>query len=301
MRILLFGNTGQLGSELNKRLSNIGELFALNRSSSDYCGDFNNLKGIAETVNSLMPDIIVNASAYTDVDQAEQNHFIAFRINSEAVGCLAREAAKLNKLLVHYSTDYIFNGMGKRAWTEEDNPEPLNIYGESKLKGEQLIFAANCRHIIFRTSWVYGLNGDNFIKKIIALAKEKNSLDVIDDQIGSPISAELLADVTEKILSKVLLEHRYDGIYHLSTHGETSWFNFSKFIVSNAKDLGIKLELDAQDIRPVSSAAFKSLAKRPFNSRMDIKKIEAAFNLVLPNWEAGVEDFLKKLLLKSND
>ena len=232
MKILLFGKNGQLGWELQRSLAPLGELIALDRRSQDWCGDLTNLQGLLQTVQSVRPDIIVNAAAHTAVDKAESEPELARTINALAVGVLAQEANKLGAWLVHYSTDYVFDGSGTRPWHETDTPAPLSVYGQTKLQGEQLITATCHKHLIFRTSWVYAARGGNFAKTMLRLAQERERLTVIDDQWGAPTGAELLADVSAHAIRQVLQRPQNAGIYHMAAGGQTTWHDYAKHVLA---------------------------------------------------------------------
>lgn len=296
MKILLFGKGGQLGWELQRSLVPLGEVVALDHDSVDYCGNFSDLSGIADTVRAVKPDIIVNAAAHTAVDQAEAEPMLVHTLNAEAPGRLAQEAARLGSWLVHYSTDYVFDGSGQRAWSENDTPAPLNVYGQSKIAGEQLIQASGARHLIFRTSWVYAARGGNFAKTMLRLAQEREGLTVIDDQIGAPTGAELLADVTAHALRQVLRYPADGGLYHLSASGETSWFGYAQHVLAQAKTLRPDLPIRAREVLPVPSSAFTTAARRPHNSRLDTRKLQNTFGLTLPPWQHGVTRMLTEIL-----
>lgn len=300
MKILLFGKNGQVGWELQRSLAPLGELTALDRHSTDLCGDLSNLQGLAATVQELRPDVIVNAAAYTAVDKAESEPALARTLNALAPSALAQEAARLGALLVHYSTDYVFDGSGIRPWTEADTPAPLSVYGQTKLEGEQLIQAASPRHLIFRTSWVYAARGGNFAKTMLRLAQERECLTVINDQFGTPTGAELLADVTAHAIRQVLQRPADAGLYHLAASGETSWHGYAKYVLAQAErgheqgKLAIKIIAKAVD--PVPTSAFPTPAKRPTNSRLDTTKLQTAFGLTLPPWQQGVDRMLAEIL-----
>lgn len=248
MKILLLGKSGQVGWELQRSLSVLGEVVALDRSGVDgLCGDLADLPGVTETVRRVQPQVIVNAAAYTAVDKAESEPELARRVNALAPGALAQEAARLGAWLVHYSTDYVFDGSGQQPWCEADAPAPLSAYGQTKLEGEQLIGMSGCRHLIFRTSWVYGARGGNFAKTMLRLAKERDSLSVIDDQIGAPTGADLLADVTAQAIRHVMppTGHNFltqPGIYHLAASGQTSWHGYARFVLDAARQAGVALK-----------------------------------------------------------
>jgi dTDP-4-dehydrorhamnose reductase len=296
MKILLFGKNGQVGWELQRSLASLGELIALNRHSAELCGDLGNLQGLAATVQRVRPDVIVNAAAHTAVDKAESESALAHTVNALAPGVLAQEAARLGAWLVHYSSDYVFDGGGSRPWTEADAPAPLNVYGQSKLEGEQLIQAAGPRHLIFRTSWVYGARGGNFAKTMLRLAQERERLTVIDDQFGAPTGAELLADVTAHAIRQVAQCPSDAGLYHLAASGETSWHGYASFVLAQAQLLQPALKIKATEVAPVPSSAFPTPAKRPRNSRLDTHKLQAALGLSLPPWQQGVMRMLAETL-----
>jgi len=296
MKILLFGKGGQVGWELQRSLSPLGELVALDHDSSNYCGDFSNLSGLVETVKDVKPDVIVNAAAHTAVDKAESEPDLVRTLNALAPGVLAQEAAHHGAWLVHYSTDYVFDGSGTRAWTESDTPAPLNVYGQTKLEGEQLIQAACRQHLIFRTSWVYAARGGNFAKTMLRLAQERERLTVIDDQFGAPTGAELLADVSAHAIAQVLRRAQDAGLYHLVAAGETSWHAYASYVIAQAKLLRPDLKITADEIQPVASNAFVTAARRPLNSRLNTSKLQNTFGLKLPRWQEGVSRMLAETL-----
>ena len=299
MKILLFGKNGQVGWELQRSLSPLGELISLDANSETLCGDFTNLEGLAETVRKVAPDIIVNAAEHTAVDRAESEAELARTINAKAPGILAEEAKRQNAWLVHYSTDYVFDGSGEQPWTEFDPTGPLNVYGATKLEGEQLIAQSACRHLIFRTSWVYGARGGNFAKTMLRLARERESLKVIADQTGSPTGADLLADVTAHAIRMARHNADMSGLYHLVAGGEVSWHGYASFVLGYASWKGIALK--ASEIEPVPTSAFPTPAMRPHNSRLNTEKLQAAFDLHLPHWQAGVERMLDEILEGEHD
>lgn len=300
MKILLFGKGGQVGWELQRSLAPLGELIALDHDSTGLCGDFANLAGLAETVRAVRPDIIVNAAAHTAVDKAESEPELVNTLNALAPQVLAVEAAKLGAWLVHYSTDYVFDGSGDTPWLETDTPAPLSVYGATKLLGEVLIAQANPRHLIFRTSWVYAARGGNFAKTMLRLAQERDKLTVINDQIGAPTGADLLADVTAHALRQVLqqdeLTETTAGIYHLVASGETSWFVYAKHVLAQAQLLQPAIQIKATQVDPVPTSAFPTPAKRPHNSRLNTSKLQRTFGLSLPPWQAGVNRMLAEIL-----
>ena len=296
MRILLFGKGGQVGWELQRSLAPLGELVALDHDSTDHCGNFSNLTGLMDTVRDLKPDFIVNAAAHTAVDKAETELDLARSLNALAPGLLAQEAARIGAWLVHYSTDYVFDGSGSLPWTETDTPAPQNVYGQTKLEGEQLIRAVCPRHLIFRTSWVYAARGGNFAKTILRLAQEREHLTVIDDQIGAPTGAELLADVTAHAIRQLLQRTSDAGLYHLAAGGETSWWGYANFVLAQARLVQPAIKIQATEVAPVASSAFPTPAKRPHNSRLDTRKLQATFGLSLPSWQQGVARMLAETL-----
>jgi len=296
MKILLLGKSGQVGWELQRSLAVLGEVTALNRASTAHCGDLGNLAGLAETVRALQPDVIVNAAAFTAVDKAESAVAQAQAINADAPGVLAEEAARLGALLVHYSTDYVFNGSGQEPWRETDATGPLSVYGRTKLEGEQRIQQAGGRHLIFRTSWVYAARGGNFAKTMLRLAHERERLTVIDDQFGAPTGAELLADITAQTIVQALPRTALDGIFHLAAAGETTWHAYAGYVIEYAKSAKSAPEFAVKEIAAVPASAFPLPAPRPFNSRLDTTKLRTTFGLNLPPWQQGVARMLDEIL-----
>ncbi|MGJ3442409.1 dTDP-4-dehydrorhamnose reductase [Pseudomonas sp. Je.1.5.c] len=295
MKILLLGKDGQVGWELQRSLAPLGELLALNSKSQDYCGDLANLQGLAQTVQAWAPDVIVNAAAYTAVDKAESEQAQAHRVNAEALEVLAQAAARSGALLVHYSTDYVFPGEGQAPWREEDVVGPLNVYGLSKLAGEQAIQASACSHLIFRTSWVYAARGNNFAKTMLRLAGERDTLGVIDDQFGAPTGAELIADVTAHAIVAWRAKPELGGLYHLAARGETTWCGYARYVLERAEQSGIELKVKAQAVSALTTDAYPTPARRPANSRLDTQKLEKAFGLQLPDWRLGVARMLTEI------
>jgi len=296
MRILLLGKNGQVGWELQRSLAPLGDLLALDSRSADYCGDLSNIDELRATVRRVRPDVIVNAAAYTSVDLAESEPHLAHQINAEAVSVLAQEALSLDALLVHYSTDYVFSGKRGHAWQEQDPVAPLNVYGASKLEGEIAIQACGCRHLIFRTSWVYAARGNNFAKTILHLAGTRKSLSIVDDQTGAPTGAELLADITAQAIRSVFRQPELGGLYHLAAAGGTSWFDYARFVLEQAEAFGAKLNIASNQLTAVSTAAYPTPALRPANSRLNSQKLERAFALHLPDWQTGVVRMVKEKL-----
>jgi len=298
MKILLFGKGGQVGWELQRSLAPLGELVALGTNSMELCGDFTNLEGIVETVRAVAPDVIVNAAAYTAVDKAESEPGLSRTINALTPGLLAQEAKRSGAWLIHYSTDYVFDGSGDKPWLETDPVAPLSAYGKTKLEGEEAIRATDCRHLIFRTSWVYAARGGNFAKTMLRLAKERDQLNVINDQIGAPTGADLLADVTAHAIRMALQRPDVSGLYHLVAGGETSWHEYASFVIDFARQAGIKIKVAPEAIQPVPTSAFPLPAPRPKNSRMDTHKLQNTFDLNLPHWQTGITRMLTEILEK---
>ena len=297
MKVLLLGKNGQLGWELQRSLAPLGELVALDRQGAPgLCGDLGEPDGLAATVRALRPDVIVNAAAYTAVDRAESEPDLARRINAHAPAALAREAAACGALLVHYSTDYVFHGHGQRPWAEDDPTGPLNVYGQTKLAGEQAIVQAGCRHLILRTSWVYAARGGNFARTMLRLARQQPRLTVIDDQWGAPTGAELIADVSAHAIVQLRARPDKAGIYHLAAAGETNWFSYAKHVIAQAQSAQAAIEYAVKDILPIPSSAYPVAATRPHNSRLDTRKLRTAFDLHLPPWQAGVDRMLAEIL-----
>ena len=304
MKILLLGCNGQVGWELQRSLAPLGPVVALGRDSAHnpngWCGDLTQLDALAQTVRAVAPDVIVNAAAHTAVDLAESQSDLAQLVNAQAPALLAQQAKELGCWLVHYSTDYVFDGSGTRAWCETDGTGPLNVYGRSKLEGEQAL--AQCqRHVILRTSWVYGARGGNFAKTMLRLAAQRETLQVIDDQHGAPTGADLLADVTAHLLRRVTGSSAaadaaaLAGVYHLAAAGETTWFDYARYVFEQAKQINPAIKLLVNEVRPVASSAFVTAARRPLNSRLDTTKLRSTFALHLPHWQAGVARMMKEI------
>ncbi|MES1976538.1 MAG: dTDP-4-dehydrorhamnose reductase [Pseudomonadota bacterium] len=296
MKILLLGSAGQVGWELQRSLVPLGQVLALDRRSTDFCGDLSNLTGIAETVRAVNPDVIVNAAAYTAVDKAESDAAAAHTVNAEAPGVLAEAARATGALLVHYSTDYVFDGSGDRPWSETDPTGPLGVYGRTKLEGERRI-AENCdNYLILRTSWVYAARGGNFAKTMLRLAGERERLSVVNDQFGAPTGADLLADVTAHMVRSVRGgSGQPGGTYHVAAAGETSWHGYARFVVAQAQKNGRALKASPDTVDPVPSTAFPTPAVRPHNSRLCTAKLGADFGLQLPDWQVGVARMLTEI------
>ena len=299
MQILLFGKNGQVGWELQRSLASLGELVALDVDSQQQCGDFIRLDDIAQTVRAIAPDVIVNAAAYTAVDKAESEPKLVRTINAVAPGILAREAQKLGSWLIHYSTDYVFDGSGSTPWVETDPPGPLSVYGSTKLEGEEAVRSSGCHHLIFRTSWVYAARGNNFARTMLRLAQERERLTVVDDQIGAPTGADLLADVTAHAIRTVLQRPELSGLYHLVAGGEISWCGYAQFVLDVARQAGVELKVDAERVVPVPTSTYPLPARRPLNSRLGVSKLQTAFDVHLPSWQVGVAHMLTEILAGS--
>ena len=298
MKILLTGKNGQVGFELQRALACLGEVCAVGRSECD----LTNVYELLELVRTCKPNVIVNPAAYTAVDKAETDSAQARATNAVAPGILGEEAVKLGAWVVHYSTDYVFDGHKLGAYVEDDCTNPQNVYGRTKRDGEIALQASGARHLLFRTSWVVGAQGNNFAKTILRLALERDSLNVVVDQYGVPTSAGLLADVTAQLVR----QHQREGdetfpfgLYHLVADGETTWYDYARFVVSEALAAGRSLKLSPDAIRAIPSSEYPTAVKRPANSRLDSTKLRRTFDLVLPNWQSGVQHVLQQVLAKS--
>ncbi|HET7865623.1 MAG TPA: dTDP-4-dehydrorhamnose reductase [Burkholderiaceae bacterium] len=297
MKILLLGKNGQVGWELQRALAPLGELIALDFDSpGPLSADFSKPESLAATVRAVSPQIIVNAAAHTAVDKAESEPELARAINASAVGVIAREAAASGAWLAHYSTDYVFDGSGSTPWLEDSPTGPLSVYGQTKLEGEEAIRASGALHLIFRTSWVYAARGGNFAKTMLRLAKERDKLTVINDQVGAPTGAELLADITAHALRSVLQQPALGGTYHAVAGGETTWHGYARHVIEFARAAGQPIKVATDAIEPVPTSAFPTPAKRPGNSRMNTRKLQDAFGFTLPKWQVGVERMLTETL-----
>lgn len=284
MKILIFGENGQVGWELNRSLQSFGDLITLDRNKANFL-DHDSLRNV---IQDIKPDIIVNAVAYTAVDKAEEDEEIALKINAQAPCVLAEEALKLNALLIHYSTDYIFDGHKDGPYIELDSPNPINAYGRTKLAGEQLIQSVGCDYLIYRTSWVYASRGHNFLLTMLRLFQEREELSVVVDQIGSPTSARCIADTTARCLLKVNKERRKgffsSDLYHLTASGHTNWHEFATEISVIAKEK-LNYKLLIKSINAIPTADYYTPAVRPMNSQLDSLKLENEFDFTLPDWK----------------
>lgn len=295
-KILLLGANGQVGWELQRSLAPLGELTVCTREQAD----FTRPQSLARLVEQARPQVIVNAAAYTAVDKAESDEATARQVNAESVGVLARAAAESGAWLVHYSTDYVFDGQGTSPYRENDPTGPLSAYGRTKLEGERAVQRSACRHLILRTSWVYAARGGNFAKTMLRLAAERDELKVVADQFGAPTSAELIADVTAQILRRLThdqaLAETASGVYHLVASGETSWHGYARFVIGRAAELGMPLKVMQDSIRAIATADFPVPAKRPANSRLDTDKLRKTFGIYLPAWEQHANRMLEEVI-----
>ncbi|WNF57334.1 dTDP-4-dehydrorhamnose reductase [Pseudomonas sp. SG20052] len=297
MKILLLGKNGQVGWELQRSLAPLGDLIALDRHMVDgLCGDLSDLEALRATIRRVKPDVIVNAAAYTAVDKAESEIELADRVNGLASQVLAEEVTALGAWLIHYSTDYVFSGQGSSPWQESDSVAPVNHYGASKLSGEEAIIASGCKHLIFRTSWVYGARGNNFAKTMLRLAADRETLNVIADQIGAPTGADLIADVTALAIQQIMQRPQLGGLYHLVAGGEVSWHGYASYVIDFAKAHGETLAVT--EINPIATTAYPTPARRPLNSRLNTQKLRDNFSLHLPDWQSGVTRMLREVLNK---
>ena len=300
MRILLLGANGQVGWELQRALAPVGELVALGREglygegNEVLCGDLSRTDALRATLERVRPDVIVNAAAYTAVDRAESEADLAHAVNAAAPAMLAGWAAEQGALLVHYSTDYVFDGRGDAPWREEDATAPLSVYGRTKLDGERAIIASGARHLVFRTSWVYAARGGNFARTMLRLGAERERLTVVADQIGAPTGADLIADVTAHALRVVRADASRAGLYHLAAAGTTSWREYACQVFDEARALGVALAVN--EVAPIATADWPTPATRPLNSRLDTRRLRDAFGLVLPDWRAGVSRMVAEIV-----
>ncbi len=292
MKILLFGANGQVGFELKKSLSTLGQVVALGREQAD----LNKLDHLQETIRNVSPNVIVNAAAYTAVDKAEDNISAVHKINADAVKIMALEAKRLNAWLIHYSTDYVFNGLQSSPYIETAETKPINVYGWTKLQGEEFVKQTDCLHLILRTSWVYSLRQNNFAKTILRLANDKEEINIVDDQIGVPTSAEFIAETTSHCLNQLLQQEAHNskasGIYHLTPNGRTSWYDFACFLIQEAEQLDLSLKLKSANIHPIPSTEYPTPAKRPSYSLLDNSKIQKVFDLEFPDWTHHAKKFI---------
>ncbi len=294
MKYLLLGSTGQLGQHLSHLLPLQGETITFSRAQVD----LTNSQQLKQALESVQPDVIINAAAYTAVDKAESDAATAAAVNHYAVAEIADYARAHDSILFHYSTDYVFDGGKGQPYIEADQPNPQNVYGVTKLAGEQAIISSGCKGYVFRTGWVYSRSGHNFINTILRLAKARDSLSIVDDQIGAPTSVELISQVTLVALSAALAGKLSPGIFHLTASGATSWYGLAKRVLQPAVIKALDLQIDHQKILPITTAAYPLPARRPANSRLSGKKLEQALGIMMPDWAVGVDDFIANLLLQ---
>lgn len=295
MKILLTGKHGQVGFELQRALAPLGEVVAVDHHECDLA----DVDAIRRLVAEVKPQIIVNPAAYTAVDKAESEPALAEAVNGVAPGVLGEAAARLGALVIHYSTDYVFDGAGQSAYTEADAPNPQSVYGKTKLAGERALQASGADHLIFRTSWVFGAHGGNFAKTMLRLAGERESLKIVADQFGAPTSAALLADVTAQVIGRYRREGRTGfpfGLYHLVAGGCTTWHEYAQTVVRAAMAAGKPLKLTADDVLSIATADYPLPAPRPSNSRLDTSHLRNTFGLLLPDWQSGLDHVLQQIL-----
>lgn len=300
MKILLFGSNGQVGWQLRRSLAVLGEVVALDRASQMLCGDLRDAGGVAAAVERVAPDIVVNAAAYTAVDRAEDEQDLAFAVNAAAPGALASAAAKQGAWLVHYSTDYVYDGCGEQPWRETDATGPLGVYGRSKLAGDEAVARATPNHLILRTSWVFDSWGQNFAKSILKAASARDALTVVADQWGAPTRAALIADVTAHALRVLTTSSQAErmgmaGVYHLASSGFTNWHAYAQLLLEEAAARGWPLRATAERVKPIASSEYPVRAKRPQNSRLDTARLRETFGLNLPPWQDGVRAVVAEL------
>ena len=301
MKIVLLGPDGQVGWELQRALAPLGEVTTLRRNalqanSSTLCGDLAQPEALAASLRALRPDVVVNAGAYTAVDKAESEPALARSINALAPGAVAGVVAELGSWLLHFSTDYVFDGSGEQPRNETAATGPLSVYGRTKLEGEDLIRASGCQHLILRTSWVHAARGGNFARTMLRLAAERDRLTVIDDQIGAPTGADLLADLSAHALRRAVADASVSGTYHAAAAGQVSWCGYARFVLAWALRHGLVLKAGPDDVAPIPTSAYPTPARRPLNSRLDTRKLQQTFGLHLPSWQAGVERMLSESL-----
>ena len=297
MKILLLGKNGQVGWELQRSLALLGDVIALDfDSSGPLKADFSVPESLAATVRAVAPQIIVNAAAHTAVDRCESEPERARALNAEAPAVLARAAREHGATLVHYSTDYVFDGSGSVPWREGDATGPLSVYGATKLAGEEAIRDSGCAHLVLRTSWVHSARGGNFARTMLRLGSERDALSVVADQVGAPTSAELLADTTALMLRRLQHDPALAGMYHVAAAGECSWYDYAQHVFAFARAHGRALKVTPESVSPIASSAYPTPAARPANSRLDTAKARAAFDLVFPTWQTGVDRSVAEML-----
>lgn len=291
MRMLLLGKNGQVGFELRRTLAPLGEVIAFDYPACDLSQP-DSIRGV---IAATKPQVIINAAAYTAVDKAETEPGLARAINAAAPGIIGAEAKRIGARVIHYSTDYVYDGAKADAYGEDDATNPLGVYGATKRDGDEALAASGAEHFIFRTSWVFGAHGANFVKTVLRLAAERDKLNIVADQFGAPTSAALLADVTAQVLGQLRWRNAADtpsGVYHLVAGGETSWHGFAQAIIRGGVARRLTLKLMAENVRAITTSEYPLPAKRPANSRLDTTRLRQTFNLVLPPWQAGLDHVL---------
>ena len=295
MNILLTGKNGQVGFELQRALAPLGQVHAVDSGDCDLA----DAQALRALIRRLRPDLIVNPAAYTAVDRAEHDNTLAHAVNAVAPGVMGEEAAALGASVIHYSTDYVFDGQKASPYNEQDPSHPLGAYGRSKRDGEQGLMQSTPYHLVLRTSWVVGAHGLNFAKTMLRLATERTELKVVNDQIGAPTSAALIADLTAHLVRRLQTtgpEAFPFGLYHMTASGETSWFDYARFVIGRAQEAGMPLKLTAEDIHAIPTAAYPTASARPMNSRLDTTRFRDTFGLQLPHWQQGLDHILQQIL-----
>jgi dTDP-4-dehydrorhamnose reductase len=302
MKILLLGANGQLGHQLHADLQSLGQVKAFTRQALDMSAPLEVMAQLHHMAQHFSPNVVINAAAYTAVDKAESEPEIALNINAHAVAEVAKFAAQQDAMLVHYSTDYVFDGLGTRPWEETDVPHPLSVYGQSKWAGEQAVAQLCAKHLIVRTSWVVGAHGGNFLKTMLRLAAERDSLRVVADQVGAPTSTATLAQATIAAFSTLAKADAQDarwGIYHVAASGETNWCDYARHVIAQAAARGAVLKTTPQSIEAITTAQYPLPAPRPLNSRLNTHKFQSTFNMKLTDWREGVNAVLDQLFLQT--
>jgi dTDP-4-dehydrorhamnose reductase len=300
VKLLLLGGRGQVGWQLRRSLSLLGEVIVADRQGTAHCGDLLNPAGVRETILAVQPQIVVNAAAYTAVDGAEDEPDVAFAVNARACEAISQATKEVGSWLVHYSSDYVYRGDGTRPWVETDPCEPLSVYGRSKLEGDFAV-ASNPRHLILRTSWVFDSWGGNFLKSILKAARDRDELSVVSDQWGAPTRAATIADVTALVLRQLSEDKDASraGVYHLASAGETNWHAYACFAIEQALARGLALRARPSSVRAISTAEYAVRARRPANSRLDTARLRSTFNIHLPSWQDGVSAVVAELLQRN--